>query len=136
MNWKKLGLATLAGGAAMLIVGGVWEGISTGHLFYTMTHSNSGPLALNVAAYLVLGGLMAYMYPMGYEGGRPHLEGLRFGALVGVLLILPHGLALAAPYGQSILYVFENTLWHAVEQGIGGLAIAYTYVTRNKLRKK
>ncbi len=137
MNWKKLGLATLAGTAAMLIVGGLWEGISARQVFYTLTHSSGSAIAMNFVAYLVLAVLMAYIYPLGYEGRRPwYREGLQFGALVGVLMILPHGLAVAGASSERILYAFENTAWHAFEQGLGGIAIAYTYATRQKKAKK
>ncbi len=137
MNWKKLGLATLAGAVAMLIVGGLWEGISARHVFYTLTHSSGGGIAMNIVAYLVLSALMAYIYPLGYEGRRPpYREGLQFGALIGVLMILPHSLAVAGASSERILYAFENTAWHAVEQGLGGIAIAYAYVTRQKKARK
>ncbi len=137
MNWKKLGLATLAGTITMLIVGGLWEGISAKQVFYSLTHSGGGAIAMNIVAYLVLAALMAYIYPLGYEGRRPaYREGLQFGALVGVLMILPHGLAVAGASGDRILYAFENTAWHAVEQGLGGIAIAYAYVTRQKKVKR
>ncbi len=137
MNWKKLGLAMLAGTAAMLLVGGLWEGISAKQVFYTWIHSSGSAIAMNIVAYLVLGTLMAYIYPLGYEGRHPpYREGLQFGALVGVLIVLPHGLALAGASWERILYAFENTAWHAVEQGLGGIAIAYAYVTRPKKAKK
>ncbi len=137
MNWKKLGLATLAGTAAMLIVGGLWEGISARQVFYTLTHSSGSAIAMNIVAYFVLAALMAYIYPLGYEGRRPtYREGLQFGALVGVLMIFPHGLAVAGASSERILYAFENTAWHAFEQGLGGIAIAYTYATRQKKAKK
>jgi len=36
-------------------------------------------------AYLMVGIIMAYMYPKGYEGGSPVGEGLKFGAIIGLL---------------------------------------------------
>jgi|TARA_Y100000294_G_C8475494_1_gene304550 hypothetical protein len=32
---------------------------------------------------------------------------------------------MAGAHGTSIIYVLKNTLWHMIEQGIGGMAVAY-----------
>jgi hypothetical protein len=70
---------------------------------------------------------MAYMYPLVCEGGRPIIEGLRFGMVIGVLWVFPHELAMAGAHGDSISYVFENAAWHLVEQGVGGIIIGFVY---------
>ena len=71
--------------------------------------------------------MMAYMYPLVCEGGRPIIEGLRFGMVIGVLWVFPHELAMAGAHGDSISYVFKNAAWHMVEQGVGGIIIGFVY---------
>jgi hypothetical protein len=45
------------------------------------------PLALGFASSLVGFFVFAYMYATGYEGGNRVQEGVRFGVLVGLLLV-------------------------------------------------
>ncbi len=56
------------------------------------------------------------------------------GIIIGILWVFPHGLAMAATHETSILYEFKNTLYHMIEQGIGGLIVfcVYNYSTRKK----
>ena len=73
-----------------------------------------------LVAYIVLALIMAYMYPLGNKGIKPALEGLKFGIIIGILWVFPHELAMTGAHGSnSIVYVFKNTGWHIVEQGIG-----------------
>ena len=75
-----------------------------------------------------LGGLSR----MALKGGYPVAEGLRFGVLIGLLWVFPHGLAMAGAHGKSIAYVFKNTAWHLIEQGVGGIIIALVYGRRSQ----
>ena len=84
-------------------------------------------LGILLAAYFVLALIMAYVYPLGYKGKSPALEGLRFGIIIGLLWVFPHSLAMAGAHGDSIIYVFKNSAWHLVEQGLGGIIIGLIY---------
>lgn len=127
MNIKKFTLATLAGGAAMWALAGLYHKLLMAK-FYTgetgATHEGTGIIFL---AYMVLSVLMAYIYPLGYKGRRPAVEGLRFGMLIGLLWVFPHELAMAGAHGNSISYVFKNAVWHMIEQGFGGIIIGLVY---------
>jgi len=48
---------------------------------------------------------------------KPVIEGLKFGALIGLLWVFPHDLAMAGAHGDSLSYVFKNAILHIVEQG-------------------
>ena len=78
--------------------------------------------------YVVLALLMAYIYPKGVEGGSTLMEGFKFGALIGLLWVLPHSIVM---YGvqmvDSKILVIVDGLWHVLEQGLGGIVIAYIY---------
>lgn len=127
MNAKRLVLATLAGGVGMWALAGVWHQLILAQFYRAAAEATHEGTGIIFIAYLVLGVLMAYMYPLGYKGGRPAGEGLRFGILIGLLWVFPHELAMAGAHGGSIGYVFRNAAWHVVEQGAGGVLIALVY---------
>ena len=129
LNLKRLALAALAGSVVMWLVAGLWHMLLVPG-FYAVegeaAHHGGGGLI--IVAYFVLGALMAYMYPIGYKGGKPVLEGLRFGLLIGLLWVFPHSLLRAGAHGEeSISYVLINSAWHMVEQGVGGVIIGLIY---------
>lgn len=71
MGAKKLALATLAGGVSMSIdpFAGIWHEI-VAVMFYTReTEANHEGVVIIFLAYLVLGLLMAYLYPLVDKGG-------------------------------------------------------------------
>ncbi|HXV97619.1 MAG TPA: hypothetical protein VEC93_04285 [Anaerolineae bacterium] len=78
MNIKKLTLATVVGGFGMWVLSGLWHNLIV-PAFYSQTGASHEGIGILLVAYLVLSLLllMAYMYPLGYQGGRPIIEGLR-----------------------------------------------------------
>jgi uncharacterized membrane protein YvlD (DUF360 family) len=124
---KKLALATLAAGVAMWLLAGLWHKLILAGFYTTETHATHEGTGIIFVAYMVLAILMATIYPLGYTQGRPVLEGLRFGMLIGLLWVFPHELAMAGAHGTSLAYVFKNAAWHVVEQGAGGIVIALVY---------
>ena len=55
------------------------------------------------------------------------ISGLVFGALIGILWVFPHELAMVGAHGEPLAYVFKNAAWHAVEQGLGGIVVGLSY---------
>jgi len=133
MNIKKLILAALAGGIGMWLLAGLWHEIIMAQFYTAETNASHAGTGIIFTAYLVLGLLMAYLYPLGYKGGRPWLEGLRFGILIGILWVFPHELAMAGAHSGPLPYVFKNAAWHMVEQGAGGIIVGLIY---SKIKKK
>ena len=77
--------------------------------------------------YAIMALVMAFMYPKGYEGGTPWLEGLRFGLLVGVLLAAAMALdfyALLPISGSAMLVMFIPEL---IGLSITGIVIGTIY---------
>jgi hypothetical protein len=122
MNLKKLALSTIVGSVVMLVLGGLWHGVIMAKMFSPMP-----VLQLVAVAYVILALLMSYAYPIGYKGGSAVKEGLRFGAFFGLVWILPLQLIFYASGQLTINFVITEALWHVVEQGVGGIAIALTY---------
>jgi hypothetical protein len=127
MNLNKFVFATLAAGGGMWVVAGLWHNLILPSL-YEGTHATHEGIGILLVAYLVLALIMAYMYPIGYQGGKPVVEGLRFGMIIGILWVFPHELAMTGAHdGNSISYVVKNAVWHMVEQGIGGIIMGLSY---------
>ncbi len=130
MNLKKFVkpvIATLACGVGMWVVAGLWHNLIMPAL-YKDTHATHEGIGIMFVAYIVLALIMTYMYLLCYKGGKPVLEGLRFGIIIGILWVFPHELAMTGAHdGKSIIYVFKNAGWHMVEQGIGGIIIGLIY---------
>ena len=130
MSFKKILFSTLSAGFVMWVVAGVWHNLIMASL-YEDIHAKHEGIGLLLIAYFILALFMSYLYPLIYKGEKPILEGLKLGIIIGILWVFPHGLAMAGAHGDSILYVFKNTAWHMVEQGIGGIVIAFVYAKLN-----
>ena len=115
-------LAVVATGLAMWIVAGIWHNLIMANL-YESVHATHDGLGLLLVAYFLLAALMVYLYP--FYAARKHsvLRGFVFGAIIGLLWVFPHGLAMAGAHDTSVVYVLKNSLWHMVEQGIGGVVV-------------
>jgi hypothetical protein len=127
MNIKKMVQATLAAGFGMWILSGIWHNLILANFYRSETEATHEGIWILLIAYMVLSLIMAYLYPIGYKGGRPIIEGLRFGMVIGLLWVFPHELAMAGAHGDSITYVFKNAAWHVVEQGFGGIIVGLIY---------
>jgi len=127
MNMKKITLATLGSALTMWLVAGLWHEVIMAEFYACATHGSHEGRGIILIGYIILAGLMAYLYPLLDKTGRPLIEGIRFGAIIGLLWVLPHGLVMAGAHGDPIPYIFLNAAWHIVEQGIGGIVIALIY---------
>lgn len=127
MNKMKFLQATLAATISMVLLAGLWHKIIMARFYASETHASHEGTGIIFLAYVVLSLLMAYLYPRGYKGGQPVLEGLTFGLIIGLLWVFPHELAMAGAHGTSILYTFKNVAWHMIEQGIGGIILGLVY---------
>ena len=78
---------------------------------------------------LVIAILMAYTYPIGYKGGSAVKEGFRFGALIGLIWVLPVSLIFSGAWNYPLVAVIVDSAWHIVEQGVTGIVIAMIYGT-------
>ncbi|MDH4184020.1 MAG: hypothetical protein OEV92_07355 [Nitrospinota bacterium] len=123
---KKMAAATLAGGFVMWVTAGLWHNLIMPSL-YADLHAKHEGIFMLLLAYFILALFMAYLYPMGFKGKHPVKDGLWLGALVGLIWVFPHGLAMAGAHGEPLAYLFKNSVWHMVEQGIGGIVVAVVY---------
>lgn len=95
MNFLRVGLAALAAWVVYLALGflihavmlnDMWQGLMRDGVARSATTGNAlMPLGFGLALPGCLA--FAYAYAKGYEGGSGLQEGLRFGVLVGLLLV-------------------------------------------------
>ena len=130
MNRTKMLYAWLAGGAGMLILGFLWHRVIMGGFYDehgAAVMREEPKMLFIILGVLVLAFLMAYAYPLGYKGGSPVIEGLRFGALMGLLAFLPFNLILYGAFNITLAGALVDAGWHVVEEGVGGVIIAMVY---------
>jgi hypothetical protein len=123
---KKIIQGTFIGGFIMWVTAGVWHNLIMANLYANVTAKHEG-IGILLIAYFILAFFMAYLFPKFYQEGSYVKQGLLFGAIIGILWVFPHELAMSAAHGEPLLYVFKNASWHMVEQGIGGAIIGLVY---------
>ncbi len=130
MNVKKFVLAWMAAFVVALLVGFGW------HLFLLADFYQAQAQALAreepnfvfvFVGLLILYFLMALIYPIGYKGGSPLKEGFRFGALIGLIWVLPISVVDHGLHNLPLTLVIVDSAWHVVQEGIGGIVIALVY---------
>lgn len=132
MDTKKFLLGSAGAFISVFLLGGLWHMLIMGD-FYT-THTTAIARAepnmlFIVLGSLVLGILMSYTYPIGYKGGTAVKEGFRFGALIGLIWILPFSLIMHGVWNLPLVAVIVDAAWHVVEEGIVGIVVAMIYGT-------
>jgi hypothetical protein len=126
MNTQKMLLAVVAGFVVMFGLAGLFHLVIMKD-FFIQKLGGSPLIQYPILSYLILAILMSYIYPQGYKGGSLLKEGLVFGILIGLVCRVPSEV-LELGYGRGDLaFVVTEGIWHMVEEGIGGIVIAYVY---------
>ena len=121
-------LATVVAGVSMWIVAGFWHNLVLPLVRPNAAAHHEG-LLIGLLAYVILAAIMTYLFVTSRWPQRTVVRGLVLGAVVGVLWVFPHGLAMAGVHGTSIGYEVRNALYHVFEQGIGGVVVARVVTT-------
>lgn len=130
MNGKKWFLGGLAGFAVMFALSGLWYMVLMSKFYRTQDQGimrEQFNFLFLVLGYIVLAFLMSLIYPIGYKGGSLVKEGLRFGVLIGLVVWLTANLTLHGVLNNTLASALVDSVWHIVEQGIGGIVIALVY---------
>lgn len=130
MNCGKLIIAWLAGFVVMFLLSGLWYMVIM-QSYYAEQFSEvarAEPVMIWIGlGYLVAALLMAFIYPLGYKGGMPAAEGLKFGILIGLIMAVPIGLIMygvnTIPLGATMV----DTIYQVVEKSVGGLVIGLVF---------
>jgi hypothetical protein len=119
MNWSKYLMAAVGGSIALAVIGAVWHALVPSGFSMTVLQ---GILPTIVVMDFVRGFALAYVYPVGYKGGPALVEGLRMGAVLGILLASPAWILLAAT-NQPMGLIVSESIFLIVQNGIGGAVI-------------
>jgi hypothetical protein len=93
MNYGRIVLAGVAAWVAYFVTGGIISGKLIAQEYkpyeavYRSREAVMNYFPIGIAATLVAMIILAAIYAKGYEGGSGALEGLRFGALIGVFIV-------------------------------------------------
>jgi hypothetical protein len=132
MDLKKLFLSTIAASIFLILINTVLfplvfpDGPAQ---FYA--NAREKPLFLfNLLAYIATAFLLAYIYPIGYRGGSPRVEGIRFGMYMGLLVSLPHTFHVYATVDYAFYSAALVIAWTIVVWGAVGIVIALVHGSR------
>jgi hypothetical protein len=91
-------------------------------------YENARPIfSIHLLAWLITSVLLAWAFPIGYRGGVPWAEGLRFGMLMGLLAGLPGVLHSYADTETAVAGLVTVVLWNVITWGIAGALIGTVY---------
>ena len=128
MDIKKLLLSTIGAGVVMLGLSVLWHVVLMSDLYVSDISRPEPIMYLIVGSYFGLALVMSYMYPKGIEGTNKIANGFKFGALIGIIWIVPFSVIMyAVTVGSSLKVIAIDGIWHIVEEGIGGVVIAMIY---------
>ena len=135
MDGKKSIYAALAGFAVMFILSGIWYMVVMADYYdeamagiYNASAILDEPNLVFIAiGYLFYALIMAYMFPIGYKGGSAVTEGMKFGAIIGVLITVPITFINMGLLSADAAPALVDTIYQIVEKSIGGIVIAKVY---------
>ncbi len=130
MNTKKLLLTFVAGFIVMFALSFLWYTVIMKG-FYSEQFADVQRPEFNMVwitvGYLVAAILMAYIYPIGFKGGAPMKEGMKFGLIIGLLMSLPVAFVFYGVYNFPLTGSLVETIYQVVEKIAGGMAIGLVY---------
>lgn len=136
MNWNRLAVAALVAFVVLLVLNtAVYPYLFGEPVEQFVNERPSQQYLFTTLGLLTTALLLALIYPRGYQGGFPFLEGFRFGALIGLLVALPYAFFVyaraAVPFSELLIPV----VWNTASWGFTGVAIALVYGRSARQRK-
>lgn len=131
MDFKKLVLAGIGAFLALFITGAVWHlALFKGVFDELGIFARKEPLVyMGFLGLLSRAFLMAYLYPLGYQGGNPAKEGVRFGLLIGLLVGSVWVLETPAvqPVSSLLTWLFLEGSFVLIQSAVAGFLIGVIY---------
>ena len=123
---RKILLSTIASFAFLLIVNALLFPLlfpdGPAEKFLNMRENQL--FQYHLVAFLILTFAMSVIYPIGYRGGVPWKEGLRFGCLLTLLVAVPNNLHVYAMVDLPFTKIMKPVPWILFTWGIAGIIIA------------
>ena len=128
MNWNRLAVAALIAFVVLLVLNmAVFPSLFGEPVEQFVNERPSQQYLFTTLGLLTTSLLLALIYPRGYQGGFPLLEGFRFGALVGLLVSLPHAFFVYARAEVPFSDLLIPVAWNTASWGLTGVAVALVY---------
>ena len=121
----------------MLVLGGLFHRVIAGDFLMSQLEGLNAQMpgpGMVLIFILPVSLIMAYMFPKGYQGGSLVGEGFRFGALIGIVMVLPLNVLMGSMFGAKMGAALVDIPWHVFEEGMVGVAIAMVYGKAKKKR--
>ena len=125
MNGSKL-MGAVGAFVVMFGLGVLWHTVLMAEYYEAIlpTVARAEPNLVVVGlGYLITAVVMTCVFPVGYKGGSGVAEGLRFGAVIGLLWWLPANVTLSGVYETTLASALVDGTWHVVEGAAGGVVI-------------
>ncbi len=128
---KALILATLLYSVVSMILGFTWHFTLFSDVYRQLGIYNREPpiIPLEFASMILQGLILAFLYPRYWRGGRPLVEGIKFGLIMGTFLFSVSTLANAAKIQVSSIstWLTIQTAFHLIQFIIAGAGIGLIY---------
>lgn len=135
---KKVFLAALSYVVVSFAIAAPWHFTWFKDLYHELGMYNKAEpiMALGLFSMLIQGVVLAYIYPYFYNGGKPMIEGVRYGLIMGAFLFSVSTLANAAKIEVSSIstFIVIQVLFHFIQFGLAGAAIGLIYGNRLESR--
>lgn len=92
--------------------------------------TRSEPLMpLGIAAILIQGLVIGYLYPFYYRGGNPVLQGIKFNLIIGLMIYTAMSFATAAKFQIEPVASFlaYHTIFQAIQFTLTGAALGWIF---------
>ncbi len=130
MNWARFFLAAVVGYLILVAAGGLWH-LELFKAFYAEQLAKvlrpEPVLPAIAAAEGIRAVIFALVYPIGYRGGKPVWEGLRFGLMMAVLSAALFGITFAQHNVLSPAWLAMELAFFVIQCGVAGIVIALCY---------
>ena len=130
MKIKPLIIGALAYTLLTFPLAVVWHVILFKPTYVSLGYFGDDPsFLLGFFAILTQGIILSYGYQIFYRGGKPWLQGLKYGAFTGLFLWSCHVVAFAAKQAVSslILFFIIESLYLGVQFALFGIVVGIVY---------
>lgn len=132
MNAKRFFISWLISSLIMFGLSYVWHGVVLND-FVRLSYPKEIFLTGSIITYLILGFLVTRIFLMPYPQAiatKPLLRGIISGLLLGIatyIVTLVTGVSFSS--SLTVENIFFDLSWQAVEEMIGGLTVAFVYIS-------
>ena len=131
ITMKKASLAVLSYFIITMLWAYPWHVIWFHELYVELgAFTRTAPIMpLGIAAVLIQGIVIAYLYPMYYRGGNPILQGIKFSLIIGLMVYTVMGFATAAKIQIEPISTFlaYHTVFQLIQFTTTGAVLGLIY---------